>query len=111
MGTALVLGFLIGVCGFIAYTGDLLGRRLGKRRLSIFGLRPRYTAVLCTVITGMVIAVTMVAVLIGVSAGVRLAVTRGEALLEQTHQYRRQAARLSIEGERLDSQSDRDRQQ
>ena len=77
MGTTLVLAFLIVVCGFIAYTGDLLGRRLGKRRLTVFGLRPRHTAILCTVVTGMVIAATMVGVLMGASAGVRLTASGG----------------------------------
>src|SRR5947209_8568398 len=104
MGTVLVLSFLIGVCGFIAYTGDLLGRRMGKRRLSVLGLRPRHTAVLCTVITGMVIAGTVLAVLVSVSAGVRTAVTRGEALLEQNHEYRQERDRLSRDNQNLQAQ-------
>ena len=76
MGTALVIGLLIVMCGGIAYMGDLLGRRMGKKRLSLFGLRPRHTAVVFTVVTGMVIAGVTLGVLLGASAGVRLALTR-----------------------------------
>jgi uncharacterized protein (DUF3084 family) len=104
MGTLLVLSSLIAICGFIAYTGDLLGRRLGKRRLTVFGLRPRHTAILCTVITGMVIAGTTLAVLLGVSAGVRRAVTQGEALVLQNEEFRVQQDGLLRETARLQRQ-------
>jgi uncharacterized protein (DUF3084 family) len=97
MGSVLVVGSLIAVCGFIAYTGDLLGRRMGKRRLSIWGLRPRHTAILCTVLTGMVIAGTTLGVLMLASAGVRVAVIRGEALLHQNREYRSQRDALRHE--------------
>ena len=33
------------VGGVIALIGDRLGTRIGKKKLSIFGLRPRHTAV------------------------------------------------------------------
>ena len=56
MGTALVVLFLLAVCGLIAYIGDLLGRRMGKKRLSAFGLRPKHTAILFTIVTGVLIA-------------------------------------------------------
>src|SRR6266571_917482 len=85
MGTALVIGLLVVMCGGIAYVGDLLGWRMGKRRLSLFGLRPRHTAVVFTVATGMLIAAVTLAVLMLASAGVRIAVTRGEQLLVENH--------------------------
>src|SRR3712207_8674593 len=47
---------LLALCGFIAYIGDLLGRRLGKQRLSVFGMRPKHTAILLTIVTGALIA-------------------------------------------------------
>jgi hypothetical protein len=49
MGTAFLILLLLALCGFIAYIGDLLGRRFGKKRLSIFGMRPKHTAILLTV--------------------------------------------------------------
>src|SRR3954470_23750643 len=83
MGTAFVVLVLLALCGFIAYVGDLLGRRLGKKRLSVFGLRPKHTAILLTVITGVLIAaVTFGTALVSVS-WFRLALTQGERLAGQ----------------------------
>jgi uncharacterized protein (DUF3084 family) len=82
------------MCGGIAYVGDLLGRRMGKKRLSIFGLRPRHTAIVCTVVTGMVIAAVTLGVLMLASAGVRVAVTRGEQLLHDNQRLRRERHEL-----------------
>jgi len=42
--------------GAIAYIGDKLGTRVGKRKLSIFGLRPKHTSIIVTIITGILIA-------------------------------------------------------
>jgi len=71
----------IGMCGFIAYWGDLLGRRLGKRRLSLLGLRPRHTAIVFTTITGMLIAIFTIAFMAAISQRVRLLMLEGEKIL------------------------------
>lgn len=94
MGTALVVGLLIVMCGGIAYVGDLLGWRMGKRRLSLFGLRPRHTAVVFTVCTGMLIATVTLGALMLASRGVRIAVTRGEQLLYDNHRLKQERRRL-----------------
>jgi uncharacterized protein (DUF3084 family) len=46
---------LVAVSGLIAYVGDILGRRMGRRRLSLFGMRPRHTAIAISVVAGMLI--------------------------------------------------------
>jgi len=51
-----LIAALIIASGVIAYVGDVIGRRMGRRRLTLFGLRPRYTAVVVSVIAGMLIA-------------------------------------------------------
>src|SRR5207249_594311 len=81
MGTFLVVLFLLAVCGLIAYIGDLLGRRMGKKRLTVFGLRPKHTAILFTVLTGILIACVSLGAAFGVSPGVRIALTQGEKLV------------------------------
>ena len=68
---------LVIVSGFIAYWGDLLGRRMGKRRLTLFGLRPRYTAIVMTTITGMVIAALTLTILLAGSEHLRTMLVRG----------------------------------
>ena len=50
--------------------------KIGKKRLSIFGLRPKYTSILITIITGIVVAGTSVLVMSIVSQDVRTALFR-----------------------------------
>ena len=61
-GIALVLGITI-IAGGIAYIGDRVGHQVGRKRLTLFGLRPKYTSTIVAVATGMLIAlsVTLVA--------------------------------------------------
>lgn len=57
MGSMLFLaGIIIVVSGLIAYIGDLVGRKMGRKRLTLFGLRPRHTAIIISVSMGMLIA-------------------------------------------------------
>ena len=57
--------------GLIAYVGDLIGRRIGRKRLTIFGLRPKRTAILFTVVTGMLISGVAMTLLLLASEGAR----------------------------------------
>ena len=66
----LVLAVLGGV---IAFIGDRLGTRIGKRKLSIFGLRPRHTAVVVTIFTGVCITTVTFGIMAAVSENVRTA--------------------------------------
>lgn len=53
---------LLAFGGLAAYLGDVLGYRLGKRRLSLLRLRPRTTARLVGVLVGMMIPAVTVAI-------------------------------------------------
>ena len=74
-GLGLVL-MLVVIGGVIAFIGDRIGMKIGKKRLSIFGLRPKHTSILITVITGIVVAATSVLVMSIVSQDVRTALFR-----------------------------------
>ena len=63
---------LVVIGGIIAFIGDRIGMKVGKKRLSIFGLRPKHTSMLITVITGIVVAATSVLVMSIVSQDVGL---------------------------------------
>ena len=53
MGAAVLFAFVLFVMGGVtAYIGDRLGSYIGKKRRSSFGLRPRHTAMLWTVVSG-----------------------------------------------------------
>jgi uncharacterized protein (DUF3084 family) len=65
----------------VAYTGDLLGRRMGKKRVTIGKLRPKHTAILITSVTGFLISgVTALALFLSVPA-INVAVVKGESLI------------------------------
>ncbi|MBI5811806.1 MAG: DUF3084 domain-containing protein, partial [Meiothermus silvanus] len=52
----LILALLVVVSALVAYTGDLVAKRVGKRHWRFFGLRPRTTATLVATLTGVLIA-------------------------------------------------------
>ena len=64
----------------IAYMGDVLGKRIGKRRISIFGLRPKHTAVVITIITGAIISIATFALLLASSEQIRIMLLKTEEL-------------------------------
>lgn len=68
-----LIPLLILVSGGIAFTGNLVGRSIGRRRLTLFGLRPRYTAQVITIATGMVITLSTLATVLLVSRDARVA--------------------------------------
>ena len=59
--------------GAIAFIGDKLGSKVGKRRISLWGLRPKHTSIVVTVITGMLIALLTIGVMSVISDNVRVA--------------------------------------
>jgi uncharacterized protein (DUF3084 family) len=88
---AILIPTLILVSGLVAFVGNLVGRSIGRRRLAIFGLRPRHTAQLVTVITGMLITVVTLAVVLLVSNDARQALFH---LQEVRRQVAEQEAKL-----------------
>jgi len=61
IGTILIIAIVAGV---IAYIGDRVGHQVGRKRLTIFNIRPRYTSTIIAVDTGMLIAliITLIAI-------------------------------------------------
>lgn len=60
---ALFVGLLLATA-FIAHWSDNLGKKLGKKRVSVFGLRPRTSATLLTVASSWVIMIFTLAALL-----------------------------------------------
>jgi uncharacterized protein (DUF3084 family) len=98
MSVAVVLiPVLILVSGLVAFIGNLVGRNIGRRRLSIFGLRPRYTAQIITILTGMMITVVTLAVVLLVSNDARQAFFHLHEVQQQTRQLEDQITRQEAE--------------
>lgn len=89
--TQIILLLLI-LGGAIAYIGNYMGRFIGKKRLTIFNLRPRHTAILITVFSGIMIAVSTAAVLLLISQDARTAFLGMEQLQKELKQKSSQLA-------------------
>ena len=66
--------------GAIAFIGDKLGTKIGKKRLSILGLRPRHTSMVVTVVTGCLITGLSIGFMALISENVRTALFGMEEL-------------------------------
>jgi len=91
-GAALIVTVLMG--GLIAYLGDLIGRRFGRRRASLFGLRPRHTAALITSVTGVMISLLTTLVLFIAVKPVRQVILQGEAAIRSSARLRQENTAL-----------------
>ena len=78
------LMFLLAVMGgLIAFIADKLGSKIGKKKLSVFGLRPHDTSVLLTVLSGVLIALFSVGILAVSSESARTALFGMERLQKE----------------------------
>lgn len=89
------------VGGLIAFIGDKLGSKIGKKKLSVFGLRPYYTSVLMTVITGVLIAATTIIVMAISSDSARTAMFGMEKLQDELSSLNKEKAAASMEVEKV----------
>jgi hypothetical protein len=95
-GFALVLAITI-VAGGIAYIGDRVGHQVGRKRLTLFGLRPKYTSTIVAVATGMLIALSVTLVALIGSQQVRTAFFRLGQINAHINELQAQALRTERE--------------
>ncbi|MBP5093251.1 MAG: DUF3084 domain-containing protein [Abditibacteriota bacterium] len=93
--------------GLIAYLGDLLGRRLGKKRLSVFGLRPKSTAIMITVLTGILISALAFALFFAMNRDFRRVFTEGEQILHENRKLMEDNDSLKNTNTELSAKSDK----
>lgn len=110
MNWMLILILLI-VSAVVAYIGDLVGMRFGKKRVSIFGLRPKATSSLITVVSGIVITILTLSALSATSQTVRTAIFSmkfvQKQITELTSQLQGSRTELAdLETRLLDNQKD-----
>ncbi len=83
----LIFLMLAVLAGGIAMLGNQLGRKIGRRKMTLFGLRPRHTSIFITTATGSLIAVLTLALAMLLSENEREKVT-GEQLSVEKLQKR-----------------------
>ena len=98
-GWLLILALLV-LGGVLSTLGDRLDSRVGKARLSLFGLRPRNTAVVITVLTGSLISAVSLGLMLLVSERLR----RGLFELDQIEE-RLRTSRVQLESSRSELQA------
>lgn len=74
---ALFLLVVVLLGGVVAVLADNAGRRLGKKRHTLFGLRPRHTATLMTVVLGMGVSALTIGLVYAASSDVRTWIREG----------------------------------
>ena len=93
--------FIIAIMGgLIAYMGDKLGTKVGKRKMSLFGLRPKHTSIIVTIVTGLLVAATTVGVLTITSQSVRTALFGMDQLRADMNRLTTEVAAKNAELER-----------
>lgn len=85
------------ISGSIAYLGNKLGRYVGKKKLSIFNLRPLHTSTLFTIVTGALISLLTIGVALMLSENVRIALFGMEKLQRERIQLQDQISYLSAQ--------------
>ncbi|MBV9233851.1 MAG: DUF3084 domain-containing protein [Candidatus Eremiobacteraeota bacterium] len=75
--------FVMALAGIVAYVGDRVGHQVGRKRLSLYGIRPKYTSTIVAIATGMIIALVVTLVAIFASEQVKTAFFRLNALNAQ----------------------------
>lgn len=68
--------FIVALAGVIAYAGDRIGHQVGRKRLTLLNIRPRYTSTIIAVATGMIIALIVTLAAIFASTQVQTAFFR-----------------------------------
>ena len=94
--------FLLG--GIVAVLGDRLGTKIGKARLRLFNLRPRQTAMIITVITGMLISSLTLGILFSLSGSLRRGIFQLDDILKEKRQFEGELAQVRQEKQQLDQQ-------
>lgn len=80
--------------GLVAYLGNQLGRHVGRRKMTLAGLRPRHTSNVITVATGALIYLLTLGILTAASEDVRQLLVGLRELQEQRQQLERHVKAL-----------------
>jgi uncharacterized protein (DUF3084 family) len=99
----LVLGLMLATA-VIAYWSDNLGKKLGKKRVSLWNLRPRTTATLLTIVSSWVIMLFTLAVLLAVFRPLRHALLRYDRERAENRSLRQELTSLNGNVKKLETQ-------
>ena len=93
------VALVMALAGIVAYVGDRVGHQVGRKRLSLFGIRPRYTSTIVAIATGMVIALVVTLAAIFASQQVKTAFFKLNSINAANRGTAGAAARSRSEGQ------------
>jgi len=93
----ILITLLIFTSGLIAYLGDKIGRNIGKKKLSLLGIRPRNTAIIISITSGILITILTIAIISLVSQTARDALFRIEYIQTRTKNLQKKLKELQAE--------------
>jgi uncharacterized protein (DUF3084 family) len=93
-GAFAIIFVIVAVAGGIAFIGDRVGHQVGRRRMTLFGLRPKYTSTIFAVGFGMLIALLVIVVSLVASYDARQALFSLNKLNDQIATLSRERDRL-----------------
>jgi uncharacterized protein (DUF3084 family) len=106
----LLCGLVVATC-FIAYIADNIGKNMGKKRVSLFGLRPRQTATLISMASSVFIMLATVGILMATSQSVSNALLRYDAARKEANERQRENEKLLRQNTDLRTNLDEQRAQ
>ncbi len=106
----LILAVLV-LGGLLATLGDRLGTKVGKARLSLFGLRPRQTATIVTIGTGLMIAASTLSILFATSKSLRIGVFQLDEKLKELREAQKQLVAVVTQKQQVEVELTQAREQ
>lgn len=100
IGIILIVAILV-LGGVLATAGDRIGTKVGKARLSLFNLRPKKTATLITIVTGISISASTLGILFATSKPLRKGIFEYDQIQEKIREIRRELDKTIVERDRV----------
>jgi len=102
--TLSLLLLLTALAGVIAYAGDILGTTVGRRRLSLFGWRPKRTGQVVGIFVGILIMLTTLGILSLAFRDAAAVLLRAQDVARELDALREEQEALSAEVARLEAE-------
>ncbi|WP_027893652.1 DUF3084 domain-containing protein [Calidithermus chliarophilus] len=107
MTLASMLILLVLVSGVVAYLGDVIAKRVGKRHWRLWGMRPRTTGTVIAVGTGVLISLSAFAAFFLLARDARETIWQAETVRQERNLLRQEVQRYAQDLQRLDEERQR----
>ncbi|MBW4680254.1 MAG: DUF3084 domain-containing protein [Microcoleus vaginatus WJT46-NPBG5] len=103
IGYILIVAILL-LGGVLATAGDRIGTKVGKARLSLFNLRPKKTATLVTIVTGVTISASTLGILFATSKPLRKGIFEYDQIQENIRKTRKDLEKANKEKTKVEAE-------